>query len=114
MLLSNRYKVRASSITESVIAMTIVAICVSIAIIMYGRVLRTDTNMAGYKAQQKVKELLWEVKNDKNKLEDESYDFGSFSVDKKIEKTENKNSYKITFTIKLNNQKKEYFHIVTY
>ncbi len=114
MLLSNRYKVKGSSITESVIAMTIIAICISIAIMMYARVLRTDTNMAGYRAQQKVKELLWEVKKDKNKLEDENYNFESFSVDKKIEKTENKNSFKITFTIKLNNQKKEHFHIVTY
>ncbi|GAA4272071.1 hypothetical protein U6A24_11230 [Aquimarina gracilis] len=111
MQLSNKYKVKAGSVIESVIAMTIIAVCLSMALIIYARVLDTDNSMAHYQARQKVKELLWETRTEKV-FEDEDYDFGSFLVDKKVEELENNIGYKVVFTIKVNSKKETHQYIV--
>jgi len=108
-----QYNAKASSITESVIAMTIIAICLAMAILIYGRVLQTDHNIAFYKAQQKVKELLWQAKKEKDKT-DEDFDFESFKIQKRVEELDNDSSYKIDFTVITNNTKKKYQYIVSY
>lgn len=113
MKVSKSYKVSGSSITESVIAMTIVAFCLGIAMLIYGRVIQSDHNIAFYKAQQKVKELLWETKNE-YLIQDEDYDFETYSIHKEVEELIEEISYKITFKVVLNNHKKSYQYIVNF
>lgn len=113
MQLSNPYKVKGSSIMESVIAMTIIAICLSIGIIIYGRVLQTDNNMAYYQAQQKMKELLWEIKNNRD-FENDEYKLETYTIEKKVEILEGETAAQITFVLNLQNRKKEYHYIVSY
>lgn len=108
----NRYRVQAGSIIESVIAMTVIAICLSMALIIYTRVLDTDYSLTQYKARQKVKELLWESKTDQAFM-DEDYTFESYSVEKKVEALEAKNSYVLTFIIKVQSKKEVYKYIVS-
>ncbi|WP_109852420.1 hypothetical protein [Aquimarina sp. AU58] len=111
MQLLNKYNVKAGSVIESVIAMTIIAICLSMALIIYSRVLGSDNSIAHYQARQKVKELFWETKSEKQFI-DEDYDFESFTVVKKVEKLENNTGYKVVFTIKVQSKKETYQYIV--
>ncbi|MDO6758567.1 hypothetical protein Q4566_00025 [Tamlana sp. 2_MG-2023] len=107
------FSLKASSISESVIAMTIIAICLSIAITIYSSVLQTDHNITFYKSQQKVKELLWETKRDRQ-IENEDYDFEFFKVQKRIEVLDGLSSFKIDFIVITNNSKRKYQYIVSY
>ncbi|EZH73944.1 hypothetical protein ATO12_13760 [Aquimarina atlantica] len=111
MQLLNKYNVKAGSVIESVIAMTIIAICLSMALIIYSRVLDSDHSIAHYQARQKVKELFWETKSEKQFI-DEDYDFESFTVVKKVEKLENNAGYKVVFTIRVQSKKETYQYIV--
>lgn len=107
-----KYNVKASSITESVIAMTIVAICLAIAMFTYGSVLQTDNNVTFFIAQQKVKELLYETKKN-NQVKDENYDYESFTIQKTVKELDN-NSFAVDFIVTTVNKKNRYQYIVSY
>lgn len=111
MQLLNKCKVKAGSLIESVIAMTIIAICLSMALIMYSRVLDSDYSIAHYQARQKVKELFWETRTEKQFI-DEDYDFSSYTINKNIEKLENNAGYMVVFTIKTQSKEETYKYIV--
>ncbi len=111
MPLSNKYKVKAGSIIESVIAMTIIAICLSMALIIYARVLDADQSVAHYQARQKVKELLWETKTEKQ-FEDEDFDYETYKIEKKVEELDHNAGYKIVFIIKVQSKKEKHQYIV--
>ncbi|WAC02711.1 hypothetical protein N7U66_03305 [Lacinutrix neustonica] len=113
MALLNQCNFKASSITETVIAMSIIATCLTIAIITYSRVLQTDHNIAFYKSQQKVKELLLETKI-KKRIENIDYNFESFKVQKRVEELDSDSSFKIVFVVTTHNSKKKYQYIVNY
>ncbi|WP_133067283.1 hypothetical protein [Flagellimonas pacifica] len=109
---SKRYKVKASSLTESIIAMVIVAVCLSIALVVYVSVLKRDRGLPYYKAEQKVKELLWATQYEMQ-LEDEDYTFLGFTINKKVEQHKGlANIYKVTFIANLPNGKKNYVYVV--
>ncbi len=107
----SKYKIKAGSIIESVIAMTIIAVCLSMALIIYARVLDADHSIANYQARQKVKELLWETKTEQLFI-DEDYDFESFTVHKKVEELENDSGYKVVFMIKVQSKKEIFQYVV--
>ncbi len=111
MKLSSLYKLKGSSIIESVIAMTVIAICLSIAIVVYSRVLTSDNNTAFYMGQQKVKELLLEVE-ETNSFLDEDFDFETYKIQKRVEKVEESTAHKIVFTVITSSQRKTYQYIV--
>lgn len=103
------YSVSASSLTESVIAMVIVAACLSIAMMIYGQVLRSDRNIALYKGAQKVKELIAETILNKS-FEDEIYDYETYSIEKKVEAITEK-VYKVELHVK-SQQKTEHYQYI--
>lgn len=103
--------VKGSSIAETVVAMAVIAICMSMAMIIYVRVLDTEKNVAYYKSEQKVKELYWETESKKDFL-DEDFDFNIFKIKKKVVELKDDELYKVTFTTFINKQKKEYSYIV--
>ncbi|MBP2832834.1 hypothetical protein J8281_11615 [Aquimarina sp. U1-2] len=109
---SSKYRVKAGSIIESVIAMTIIAICLSMALIIYARVLDADHNIANYQARQKVKELLLETKTEKSFV-DENYDYETFSIQKKVEELIKNSGYTIEFTINVQSKKEIHTYIVS-
>lgn len=77
MVLSKKYyKLPANSILESVIALTIISICLYFAIMMFASVYTPKTSAKFYSTQNKVNELFYlsELKNDSivNESEDEN------------------------------------------
>ncbi|MBR9855993.1 MAG: hypothetical protein GYB37_15735 [Algicola sp.] len=108
----NRFKVSASSLVESIIAMVIIAVCLSIALVVYVNVLRVDKGLPYYAAEQKVKELLWK-EVDKPFMEDEVFTYPTYSIQKTVEEIDGAaETYKLTFTVELPNKSKSYEHVV--
>lgn len=108
----NNYKIKASSLVESIIALVIVAVCLSIALVVYVNVLQSNRDMPFYRAEQKVKELFWTTK-EQSLWEDEDYRFKTYSIQKKVEsKNGLYETYKLTFTVHIANKKKSYEYVV--
>lgn len=105
-------KAAASSLLESVIAMTLIAICIAAGMVTFGTVLQTDHNIAFYQAQQKVKELVYQTKQEQL-FENEDYDFKTYQIQKRVEPSETKWSYQLDFIVTVNNTKKKYTYIVS-
>jgi len=57
MALSKRcYKLKANSLLESVIALSIIAVCLYIAVVVYSRVFTPKTSLKAYSMQNKINE----------------------------------------------------------
>lgn len=98
------FRLRASSLGETVIAMALISICLGMTLIVYGRVISSSENISSYLAEQKVKQLIYETEEEQL-FEDEDFEYGSYKVLKRVERdVEGQLSY-VTFII-LNNGKK--------
>jgi hypothetical protein len=111
MRLSKRFRLQASSITESIIAMVIIAICLSIIMVVYVRVLNTDRNLPLYIAEQKVKELLWETEN-RNEYMNEEYSYSSYTINKEVEELSEIGTYKVSFIVIAGGKQDKYQYII--
>ncbi|WP_452223475.1 hypothetical protein [Lacinutrix chionoecetis] len=81
MNLLKNYKLKASSLIESVIAIAIISICVFIATMVYVKLLDSDYEISYYKAKQKITELHLQTIEQQD-FEDENYDFESYRIKK--------------------------------
>jgi len=76
-------KLQASSLIESVMAIAIISICISMATLVYVKLLQSDYELAYYKAKQKI--ALLHLKTIEEQLfDDEIYGFESYSVTKQV------------------------------
>ncbi|UZO80690.1 hypothetical protein NBT05_17325 [Aquimarina sp. ERC-38] len=71
--------VEASSLLESVIAITIIATCLLIATQLYTTVLHNSYSLSQYQANFKVEEL-WNTAIIKNDFDDAIYNLGDYSI----------------------------------
>lgn len=108
------YSLKASSILESAITITIISTCILIGTVTYAKVFEMGNSMSFYKAKYKMSELLLE-KYVKDFFQDEVYEFQQYNIHKKIE-VYNKNPFlrKVSFTIKTFNKRKEFTYILNY
>lgn len=83
MRLLKNYRLKASSLIESVVAIAIISICVFIATLVYVKLLESDYEIAFYKAKQKVSVLHLRT-IEEQLFEDEVYDFGDYKIVKEI------------------------------
>ncbi|WP_179008675.1 hypothetical protein [Winogradskyella forsetii] len=83
MSLLKSYKLKASSLIESVMAITIISICVFIATLVYVKLLDSDYEVSYYKAKHKIGELHLETIQ-QQLFEDETFDFESYKIKKTI------------------------------
>ena len=86
MRLSRNYKLKASSLMESVIAIAIIAVCLLIASLIYVKLLDSDYEVAYYEAKQKVKELHFETITNQQ-FEDETYQYDAYKITKTVNDT---------------------------
>jgi hypothetical protein len=113
MELSKLFKVKASSLTESIIAMVIIAICLSTAIIIYINILNADKNLPFYMAEQKVKKLLVQTIND-DLFHDEDFSYETYTIVKTVENFEQlENTYKVVFKINAAGKTDNYSYVIT-
>lgn len=105
------YKVKGSSISEAVIAMALVAICLAMATAIYSQVITSGNTLTDVVAEQKIKELAWQTEVEQS-FEDDSFDFEVYKIEKRTSKPDvngmvevvfkvisNKNSYSQTVLI---------------
>lgn len=69
------YNLKANSILESMIALTIISICLSIAIMIFAGVFTSRTSVKFYNTQNKINELFYlaQIKNDSLIYENEDH-----------------------------------------
>jgi len=83
MSLLRNCKLQASSLIESVMAIAIISICISIATLVYVKLLQSDYEIAYYKAKQKIALLHLETIEDQL-FENETYGFESYTITKLV------------------------------
>ena len=107
MLLLRRYKnyrLLGGSILESVIALTIIIIVITVSIGIISILMNTENNLLYIKVHQKIKDLQWETINNKT-YKSEAYYYDSIQINKKIEKlNDNEDLVKIKYFFKIRNK----------
>jgi len=102
-------KLQASSLIESVMAIAIISICISMATLVYVKLLQSDYEIAYYKAKQKIALLHLET-IEEQLFDDEVYGFESYSVTKQV-KEYSPGINQVDFELKTNT-KKETIHFL--
>ncbi|RED45653.1 hypothetical protein [Seonamhaeicola aphaedonensis] len=102
-LLKNFKILKASSIAESVIAISIISICALVAFVVYLNVVRLKKPLLFFAAKHKINAIV-EQNISKQDYEDDSYSFKGYTIDKKVETNKLENTASITFSIKINDK----------
>ncbi len=89
----NKYFLKGSSLIESVIAISIIATCLLVAIRLYAAVLNSSSSLSSYKIKFKVAELYNDAKITSD-FDDELYEFKTYSIQKKVEDFQSKKELK--------------------
>lgn len=89
----NKYFLEASSLIESVIAITIIATCLLIAIRLYAMVLNSSDSLNSYKIKFKIAQLYNEARITQD-FDDELYDYKTFSIRKIVNEFQGKKELK--------------------
>lgn len=110
MSLLKNYKLEASSLIESVMAIAIISICMFIASLVYVKLLDADYNVSYYKAKQKVT-LLHLQTIEEQLFDDEVYDFESFKIVKEVQPY-SEALKKVNFEIQTSTKKESFNYLV--
>ncbi len=81
---NKKHFLKANSLIESVIAITIIATCLLIAIRVYVLVLNSSDPFIAYKIRFKVDELVASTKREQT-FDNEIYNFENYTIEKKVE-----------------------------
>jgi len=110
MNLLKNYKLQASSLIESVMAIAIISICISIATLVYVKLLQSDYEIAYYKAKQKITELHLQT-IEEQLFEDEVYSFESYTITKQV-KAYNRVVNQVNFKLQTKTKKETQYYLV--
>jgi len=110
MSLLRNCKLQASSLIESVMAIAIISICISMATLVYVKLLRSDYELAYYKAKQKIALLHLET-IEKQLFDDEVYSFESYTIIKQV-KEYSFGINQVDFELKTNTKKEVQHYLV--
>ncbi|WP_091404250.1 hypothetical protein [Aquimarina amphilecti] len=89
----NKYFLKGSSLIESVIAISIIATCLLVAIRLYAAVLNSSSSLSSYKIKFTVAELHNDAKITSD-FDDKLYEFKTYSIQKKVEDFQSKKELK--------------------
>lgn len=90
---SKQYYLRASSLIESVIAITIIAICLLIALKLFITILEARPSLNNHRLKFQVDKLVSEMKLNPN-FTSEVYDFKTYKIRKIVTNDENRSQLK--------------------
>lgn len=89
----SKYYLKASSLIESVIAITIIAICLLVALKLYSTILGARPSINNHRLKFQVDKLVSEMKLNPS-FTSEVYDFKTYKIRKTISDTENSQQLK--------------------
>ncbi len=82
-LLRNINTLKASSIVESVLAISIISVCVLVAFMVYLNVIMQNNSVNYFKAKHKI-DLLIQESIEQNNYDDNLYAFDGYTISKKV------------------------------
>jgi len=103
-------KLQASSLIESVMAIAIISICISIATLVYVKLLQSDYEIAYYKAKQKITVLYLQT-IEEQLFEDEVYSFESYTITKQV-KEDSSGVNQVDFELQTKTKKETQHYLV--
>ncbi|MDC3388578.1 hypothetical protein OAX11_03600 [Flavobacteriaceae bacterium] len=103
MSLLKNYNLKASSLIESVMAIAIISICISIATLIYVKLFDSDYELAYYKGKQKIASFHLST-IEKQIFENEVYVFEAYTISK-IVSSYSPRVNKVDFELKTKNKK---------
>jgi hypothetical protein len=108
MLLKNSNRLRASSLLESVIAITVIGLCTVIGMMVFGRTYDSSTYTIDIEAEQTVKKM-WLATQLNKEYTNEQFTFDRYSVKRETRPYDLKGTGTLVyFTVERNNKKKKY------
>ena len=114
MQLSRNYKIlKASSIIESVIAISVISICMLSAFTIYLNIINQTKSIQYLNAQHKVNLLTQQTIIAKD-YDDNLYTFSSYTIDKKVSLNKKEHTALLTFTVDVGGKKNVYTKLVPY
>ena len=112
MVLSNHYRLKASSLTESIMAMAIISICLAMATTIYVRVLKGSMNLPVLIAKQEMKAILFDMVLTGD-FQDAETSFPSFELRRRVVPVpSSKGAYQVDFELRAGDRSVTYKHIV--
>ena len=84
MKLLRNYKLKGGSLVESVIAISIVSICLTMVSLVYSKLLDSDYDMAYFKAKQQVHHLHLQMIREHD-FNDDFYNYNSYKIEKLVQ-----------------------------
>lgn len=107
------YKIKASSLLESVMATAIIAICIVIATIVFVNVFKTNVSTDFILARQKIHAIIHELQQQKE-IEDHTYIFSNFTINQEVSTYEDHATLKqIHFTITTTTKKETFLYLIS-
>jgi len=98
-IISLNSRIKASSIVETVIAITIIAICSLVATLVFANVIHSTTPLNKYEFEFELEKIMESTLNN-NEITDATYKFEEFTIQKKVEQhSPFHDTYKIAFLI---------------
>lgn len=92
-------RLKASSIMESVIAISIISVCALVAFLIYLNVIKNNKSTHYFNAKHTVNLLIQQTIKQKE-YEDNSYIFDGYTINKSIDINETEHTAVLTFTFK--------------
>ncbi|WP_308993682.1 hypothetical protein QLS71_007900 [Mariniflexile litorale] len=111
--LKNFKNLKASSITESVIAISIISICALVAFTIYLNVIKQNKSIHYYNAKHTINFLI-EESVQQNDYEDNSYSYNEYTIDKKVGVNKRNHTALLTFTFKSGNKTNVITKLISY
>lgn len=106
-------KLKAGSILESVIAITIISISSLIAFTIYLNVIKSNTSIVMENAKQTLVKLINKSELENN-IEDEEFVYDNYKIEKRGELNKKEHIARVYWLIKTTTKKKEYQTIMVY
>lgn len=108
------YKVKASSLMESVMATAVIAICILIATLVFLNVFKTNYATNYIQARQEVQTIIKKL-NQQTAIEDHTYVFSNFTIKQEVKSYEDATRLKqVDFTIITDTKTEIFSHLITH
>ncbi|MDO5968989.1 hypothetical protein Q4Q35_04140 [Flavivirga aquimarina] len=101
--LKNFKLLKASSVLESVIAISIISICALVAFMVYLNIIRHNKSIAYFNARHSISLLIQQSIEQKD-YESNDYTFTGYSIKKQVDVNETEHTALLTFTYKTGNK----------
>ena len=111
--LKNFKTLNASSVVESIIAISIISVCALVAFLIYLNVIKQNKSINYLNAKHKIS-LLTQQSILENDFEDNQYSFKNYTIDKKVTINKTEHTSFLTFTLNIGSKTTVFNKLISY